>query len=914
MASAGTLAGIDIKESKPTEDKLPAPEKKNATKRSNSFSRRKKKDGTAGGDEPALSGGGTGAEVVLSEPSCKSEMQGDPLQESLQREAEELYQAGEFDEAGEKFYFLAESYNHAGDTAREIGALQNMGACLSKMQQFDKAIQFYQHCLALADVIDNQQKQGEVLESLGWTNYQLGDNERALYWMELACKLYDSIDQQEGRVNAHYFLGKLLAEFGNWQKGIEHMEVSQGLVESDSKTYARVKGDIGFSYVQVGERERGLQMLNETLELAADLKDNVRLIAVHEYLAEAYKVTQEFDEVETHFRHVISIAHEENDSFVEGRTCMDLGGLQFHCKSAFSEAVTSYTRALELAEEIGDEVARGDCLTRIGEVHLAEGCIEEAEADLRKATDVWRTFGDEMSTQLVQRRKVYKVTMCDDIDRVQFFDDHADTYAVLVRTLLASGQPDKSIVGALLAAEEGRAATIRELLAMGPTALPDHAVEDVDVEETSPEIQHAALPLADEELMTLASRIFPDKEGAIVYYMLLDEPVSGAGMQEPNAKRSCVAWVLTSGGTMQSFKTDVSSKDGRSLDELVRDLHIKMAVTAHSQPTRGDPRPDESIQQYREHLAGVGASVPAEGEVDVDLELQALSDMLLLPLVGMLTSGAPICIVAHAELHLVPFCALPLPGGKPLGIAHALSYAPSLTALQLLLEREAAAKQFSSSSVLVVGNPEAALRLELKLPDLPYSAEEAQLVGDCVGAQPEEVLTGAAAKLSSVLEMMHKPLRAIHISAHSCAKWIALAADEQDSPLLQDSAEASSKDEAMLLNDQLHLLWLKAHPTVVLSGSRCAYGEVSEDWMLGLPRTFLITGARSVLASLWDVHDEASCRLMGAFYAALRDNPEIAQAEALRAAMEVVREDGKGKWRHPWYWASFTLTGISKGI
>ena len=71
-------------------------------------------------------------------PTIKTEEQSDPLQESLQREAEELFEAGDYDDAGEKFYFLAESYNHAGDTAREIASLQNMGVCLSKMQQLDK--------------------------------------------------------------------------------------------------------------------------------------------------------------------------------------------------------------------------------------------------------------------------------------------------------------------------------------------------------------------------------------------------------------------------------------------------------------------------------------------------------------------------------------------------------------------------------------------------------------------------------------------------------------------------------------------------------------------------------------------------------------------------------------------------------
>ena len=123
---------------------------------------------------------------------------------------------------------------------------------------------------------------------------------------------------------------------------------------------------------------------------------------------------------------------------------MDLGNLHLYTKAAFSEAAACYSRALEIAAEIGDKEARGDCLTRLGETYLAEGRLEEAEEELRRACSVWRVFADDLTDQLVQRRHVYKVNTCDDIDRVQFFDDHADTYSSLVRVLLRSADEVRS--------------------------------------------------------------------------------------------------------------------------------------------------------------------------------------------------------------------------------------------------------------------------------------------------------------------------------------------------------------------------------------------------------------------------------------------------------------------------------------
>ena len=78
-------------------------------------------------------------------------------------------------------------------------------------------------------------------------------------------------------------------------------------------------------------------------------------------------------------------------------------------------------------------------------------------------------------------------------------------------------------------------------------------------------------------------------------------------------------------------------------------------ATDRRRPTRGDPRPDDAIGQYREHLEAGGAVLPPQGDVDVDAELQGLADILLTPLAPLLAQGKPVAVVGHAELHLVPF-------------------------------------------------------------------------------------------------------------------------------------------------------------------------------------------------------------------------------------------------------------------
>ena len=92
---------------------------------------------------------------------------------------------------------------------------------------------------------------------------------------------------------------------------------------------------------------------------------------------------------------------------------------------------------------------------------------------------------------------------------------------------------------------------------------------------------------------------------------------------------------------------------------------------------------------------------------------------------------------------------------------------------------------------------------------------------------------------------------------------------------------------------------------VVLSACESALGqEVGGEGLVGLTRAFQYAGARSVLASLWQVADESTAILMERFYHHLRAGKT--KDEALRAAqLELVR----GAAPAPHAWAAFQLHG-----
>jgi CHAT domain-containing protein len=111
----------------------------------------------------------------------------------------------------------------------------------------------------------------------------------------------------------------------------------------------------------------------------------------------------------------------------------------------------------------------------------------------------------------------------------------------------------------------------------------------------------------------------------------------------------------------------------------------------------------------------------------------------------------------------------------------------------------------------------------------------------------------------------------------------------------------------------------------VLSACETGLGkEAGGEGLLGLQRAFQGAGARSVVASLWQVDDRATSDLMVAFYEHMWDrNKKLSRVEALRQAQRAVLRKGKttrgGLQKKPapdnkgplppYYWAAFVLSG-----
>ena len=95
---------------------------------------------------------------------------------------------------------------------------------------------------------------------------------------------------------------------------------------------------------------------------------------------------------------------------------------------------------------------------------------------------------------------------------------------------------------------------------------------------------------------------------------------------------------------------------------------------------------------------------------------------------------------------------------------------------------------------------------------------------------------------------------------------------------------------------------------VVLSECDSFKGELKADGVIGITRAFVAAGAPTLVASLWEVGDVATRKLMKLFYDALLGAEAAGDAAvALQVAMVSMRREG---WPVS-DWAAFVVYGLA---
>lgn len=296
---------------------------------------------------------------------------------------------------------------------------------------------------------------------------------------------------------------------------------------------------------------------------------------------------------------------------------------------------------------------------------------------------------------------------------------------------------------------------------------------------------------------------------------------------------------------------------------------------------------------------------------------------MLLPAFGKQSKPSRLIIVPDGVLHLLPFETL-VDGSNSLVVEKTtVSYAPASTVL-FVLRNKPQRSVSHQRMLLAVGNAPyenqanvtarvikpAGMRDRLlrgmsdtfgtRLYDLPETRDEVLdikkiLQGDAT------LLLGPEATETAFKKEKLSDFKIIHLAVHGFSDS---RFPERSGVVL--GVDPKSSDDGLLQVREITHLRFDAD-MVTLSACDTGIGKLQgEEGVTDLAEAFLVSGAKSVVASLWSADDTFTHALMDRFYTHIVAGED--QASALRdAKLDLLAKYGKTV--SPYYWGAFVLTG-----
>ncbi len=815
---------------------------------------------------------------------------------------------------------------------------------------FLEARRAYEEAAALLDSIAEWGTQVRPVSNIAVLDAEAGQLVSAVAAFERVLELL-SPNAENDRASALGNLGATQRMLGNLDEALQKFAAALALQRKLDNAHGEGRSllRIGETYYGLGELELAREYLLQALPIAVGANDGRSQEAAHRNLGNVAFLERDYEGALEEHRRALEVAASVSDrAHLAILIAKDLVAL-----GRAAEAAQVAAEAQAFASETGSDVLRAGALGAAGRARLAAGDAAGAAASLGDAAELFEGLGlraehaDALhglslaaraagrTEQAIERgaaalREIegLRARVADPELRASFAAARRDYYEAQIDLLMTSEPRAEHTRAALAVSEGGRARMIADLL-----------------QEAAVEVRRDANPALHAKRTTLYEQLAERRQQR------------DRMLEQPAADRDGVRFtrVLAELASLENA-LDLNEIEARRGDPRFASVTAPNPLTPEEMQARLDA--DTVLLQYalgarasyvwvvtegaiaavelkdratlesaaRRALDAVQARSPAAAQARA---LEELASLVLAPVAAQLTQRR-IVLALDGALQYVPFGALPVEHADGttarLIDTHEVAEVPSLSALAVPARDvpRASGKTLAvfADPVLEASDPRlgatpqqssrvaaAALRTAarpspgVELGRLLSTSYEAQAIADLVPADRRLVASGFAASRAAVLGAPLADFRYLHFATHGLvdSRYPGLSA-----LVLSQFDEHGATQDGYLRLDDIYNLRLDAD-LVVLSACDTALGrEVRGEGLIGLTQGFMAAGARSLVASLWQVPDRATAELMARFYGHLL-NDGLRPAEALRRAQ--LWAAAEPRYRDPYFWGGFVLVG-----
>ncbi len=786
------------------------------------------------------------------------------------------------------------------DPSVRVGVLRAKAVAYMAEGQFESAIDAYQQALTIRSPIADE---AEIQTSLGWAYQSAGDILQALKCYQQAQSLFAQAGDNDGEVRTVLAIGSLYELIGEPNKAIE--QYRNIALKASNEQFARMLVSTAEMHESVNAHgtaliryEKALSLIepavgkpstipislptgeNKSTEIDASEKVSLE-ISILVGMGRSHMALGLVEMAKQDFQRALAKAQESGNRAAEAGIIASIGELAywnaitneklqcqpirefntcFWSKPNFSEALRDYNEALLLMQATGNRIGEIGVLTNTGLVYDARGKRSDAllyyEQSLEKM--------DELET--AARLETFRI-------------DIANQSAGLYQRAIELEAGQHHMEEAFNLSERARARTFLDQL--GNPRIDSNKNAPVNFLQREKQLRQESIALRrqlGQELAKAGPEVNPEKVQSLQTRLTFvrtqyEDAVSQLKLSNPEY----ASFLSISPLTLREAQKQLAPDATLVSYFITPQMTLAFVITRNSFHAEKLP-----IASSRLSLA-ITTFLDFAGKGEDSSALRFLYSSLIEPIKGKLNT-AKLIVVPHGVLHDLPFAALTPDGKSYLGDRYAIAYLPSVSILPYVRSRVKTA----SRNILILANNQ-----EEGVPQLNYAYHEATWVASLFGTQP---LLGAEAT-PAALRAKADESDIVHLIAHFDF--------DPENPLSTRVLLGRDKEHEEPLDiGYITSLNLRHTSLVVLSGCQSHLGKRSRgDDVIGLSRAFMYAGSPSVIASLWSVDDDATEKLMIAFYTHLKGG--LGKAESLRMAQADIRR----QFPQPYYWAGFVLMG-----
>ncbi len=831
--------------------------------------------------------------------------------------------------------FLTASLKAAEQDAYTVAVkrvLSPLGTICLRRGNHKKAELLFQKSLALFRQEGDEKGESWSLACLGNATLQTGRLVTARIYYQKALSLPGRDTTEDARL--YHGLGKVYSEQHRHLAAFKAFEKARTLPSSDELT-TTILIDLAALWRRQGDLDRSETVYREALASAEARNNETTKAAIRNNLGNLYLAQGKYRKAEDLYRKALKREREVHDTTMVGRILTNLVILAWEEGDLEGTALRA-EEAFSVVSEAQDRACTAELEKALGLVALSKNKIETARTHLQKAKTLFSHLRDGKGIALAQSGMGKTFLKTDENEKAaacfteaitvlesqrrqvtsghyrDFFlnrNEVREPYTLLAKTLIAQGDGAKAFEAAEKSKAQGLAA---ELLS--------NSEKPVDTPVPPPLREKIERLLARQAF--LRGRLV--KEQGEEYKRLVEEFDRNEKTASLLQEKIWAAFPRTRPLQASSAK-DVQTvlEPGTLLCEylLGKEESFLFALTCEKLSVFTLPGEAAIEEQVEEVLAY--CRVPFASEENGTEKTAAL---LLGPVFQKIERAKKLVIVPEGILGQLPFGVLRPHGTKrlierlPLLSLPSASIAAQADIFEAAEKPEGAfvfgAPDYSKERVFDPGLPWGTQTL----PPLTASRSEAERIAGLLDAK---LYLGAQATETQLKNIL-PTARYLHLAVHS---FIHPHRPELTCFVLSPETHTDGILE-------LRELPRTACELVVLSACKSGLGEAARgEGYLGLGRGLLEAGARQVLLSFWNVHDQAAAELMPLFWSSFLEERDGASA-LRKAKLSFLRKAALGEFAfshsaergifkrvkkknldpaHPFFWAGFVLIGREAG-